>query len=472
MLIKLHCDISGVAMVYCAFPPTYLWFYLMTCSNVKATVSDGKLTLIQRLLHRKLVLRLIFVMFLLTVIRSSLEFYSTNQKGIITNAMYETKGKNGQNQGHFDMYFSMKGKYDLHPDPGEESRDACDLQTPFIPHIMHQIWQTADVPRVFLPWMRSLPKLHPEWEYWFWTTKEAELFIKLFHPQFMEIYRAQSGLFKADILRFLIMYTFGGVYADLDLHFLKAIDPWTYRTHCFLSAETFEHSYVVYRLSRPLAMITILACRPKHPFYKLLLQWLLHYNSTKDKIRFIDYVYAEYSNSTYLNSANAIPMSSKMHEDSLVLVNPNYFLPTPDLNRRTRISITCSYWTKTAEQRYVCEDRERTTLPNATNGRHREQPKPYSYSNHYWFHSNTKSTASLTNKTFIIDSLFPNRCNVTKALRALYENRKNKVNLWSLRMYVWHAIPTVIHFKDHKKDHVYPPLLLSTAMKCIYITTN
>lgn len=87
-----------------------------------------------------------------------------------------------------------------------------------IPKILHQIWlgpkrrPEAD--------MNSWRDQHPSWEYRLWT--EANL-PKLQHQALFDafhgVYHAQ-----ADILRYELLYTFGGIYIDADSRCLRPLD--------------------------------------------------------------------------------------------------------------------------------------------------------------------------------------------------------------------------------------------------------
>ena len=142
--------------------------------------------------------------------------------------------------------------------------------TPIIPHIIHQTWDTYNVPKRFVPWIESVLRYHPSWQYWFWTQKDIVLYFKRRHPEFLDLYSSYSAMiFKTDVIRYFILYDFGGVYLDLDIEVFRPLDVWTYVAPSLLTHETYIHSFLVHKnRNRPNVMTTVLASVPGHPYYK------------------------------------------------------------------------------------------------------------------------------------------------------------------------------------------------------------
>lgn len=119
------------------------------------------------------------------------------------------------------------------PIPGSEFPTIT--QTPTIPKIIHQIWiggNTEQEPPT--EFMKTWREKNPEWEYILWNEQE----IAKRYPQgirnqkrFLEM---EELCGRADILRYEILYDYGGVYIDadsvcitpLDERFLKHTDCW------------------------------------------------------------------------------------------------------------------------------------------------------------------------------------------------------------------------------------------------------
>ncbi len=156
--------------------------------------------------------------------------------------------------------------------PPEATPDQPDMSWS-IPLIIHQTWDSSAVPRTFVPWMRSWTQHHPQWQYWFWTPDDVRRLLRQRYPDFVNFYdRYPTMLQRADVMRYFVLYTFGGVYADLDMECLKPIDPLLFNRSCVFSEEPYEHVYILNRrVDDANVMNTIMACRPAHPFFKYLL---------------------------------------------------------------------------------------------------------------------------------------------------------------------------------------------------------
>lgn len=89
-----------------------------------------------------------------------------------------------------------------------------------IPKIIHQIW-IGPKP---IPWtcIDSWKDKHPTWEHKLWTEKELEPIKNL------KQYNATPNLSgKSNVLRYEILYKYGGLYVDADSVCLKPIDALT-----------------------------------------------------------------------------------------------------------------------------------------------------------------------------------------------------------------------------------------------------
>lgn len=127
-----------------------------------------------------------------------------------------------------------------------------------IPRIIHQIWLGSSVPEVYKQYMQSWIDHHPEWEYKLWTDENVHE-ITLYNQDFFDA-TANYGA-KSDILRWEILYQFGGLYVDMDYE-------------CLASFEPFHHRYDFYTGIQPLDTFMIqlgaalVGSRPGHPILK------------------------------------------------------------------------------------------------------------------------------------------------------------------------------------------------------------
>ncbi len=91
-----------------------------------------------------------------------------------------------------------------------------------IPKKLHQIWIGGPLPKKFQGLIETWKKKHPDWEYKLWTDQDLENFkFTMCRKAFNQV--ASIGA-KADILRYEILYQFGGVYVDIDFECIRPLD--------------------------------------------------------------------------------------------------------------------------------------------------------------------------------------------------------------------------------------------------------
>lgn len=125
-----------------------------------------------------------------------------------------------------------------------------------IPKKIHQIWMgEGKKPTYIKKFMDSWKKNFPEWEYILWDDDKIEktdFKVKKYFHHF------ENYTFKCDMLRFEVLYRYGGIYADTDFecirnfeHLLDNLD--------FLAAKDKE-DLVIHN--------AIMGCIPNHEFIK------------------------------------------------------------------------------------------------------------------------------------------------------------------------------------------------------------
>ena len=94
-----------------------------------------------------------------------------------------------------------------------------------IPKIIHQTWKSRDLPENYKKYSNSWKNKHPEWEYKFYDDDDCIQFMSFYYPQFLNCYNSlEIPVMKADMFRYLVLYQFGGIYADIDAECLKSVD--------------------------------------------------------------------------------------------------------------------------------------------------------------------------------------------------------------------------------------------------------
>lgn len=151
-----------------------------------------------------------------------------------------------------------------------------------IPRRIFQTWKTHTIPSTFQQWSASFDRFNPTYEHEIWDDQENQSFIETRFPWFIDAYRAYpSEIYRADAVRYFYLYTFGGIYADMDTECLKSLDGMLALGDVVLGRmgnnRSFPHSI-------PNA---IMASRPKQQFWLLVISILLHRSTMPGRPEFI-----------------------------------------------------------------------------------------------------------------------------------------------------------------------------------------
>lgn len=112
-----------------------------------------------------------------------------------------------------------------------------------VPAILHQTWKTNVIPGELRRYVASWKRFNPSWEYRFWNDSTALTLVQRDYGWFMPTFlKFRSGVERSDILRYILLHRFGGVYADLDMECLRSFTPLLARGQVFLGAEPHEHA--------------------------------------------------------------------------------------------------------------------------------------------------------------------------------------------------------------------------------------
>lgn len=141
-----------------------------------------------------------------------------------------------------------------------------------IPKIIHQIWLgKRPIPTQIQSYMQSWKTYHPDWQFILWTDEN------LIPLQNQDLYNQVEDLRqKADIVRYEVLYQYGGVYVDIDMECFKNIEPLLQEGEFFVGTE--DDFY----LSNELMAVT-----KKHDLIKELLDGL-KYSLSNDENKSID----------------------------------------------------------------------------------------------------------------------------------------------------------------------------------------
>ncbi|MCD8178554.1 MAG: hypothetical protein LUE98_14480 [Tannerellaceae bacterium] len=97
-----------------------------------------------------------------------------------------------------------------------------------IPRIIHQVWEGRTEPKIPIRLKilaESWKNQNPSWEYHLWNGDEMEDLVKTQFPDLLKRYKNfRYNVQRWDMIRYMILYHIGGVYADLDTECYKPID--------------------------------------------------------------------------------------------------------------------------------------------------------------------------------------------------------------------------------------------------------
>ncbi len=97
-----------------------------------------------------------------------------------------------------------------------------------IPHILHQVWIGDSQPTPLHELcITSLRERHASWDYVFWDNEDI-----LNHPDVAELQIASLArelgkefVKRSDLIRYVALYLYGGVYADVDVFAVGPLEP-------------------------------------------------------------------------------------------------------------------------------------------------------------------------------------------------------------------------------------------------------
>ena len=126
-----------------------------------------------------------------------------------------------------------------------------------IPKIIHQIWLgKRPIPKQILGYMESWKQKHPSWRFILWTDEN----VFCLYNQFVYL-KMNNVRQKADLLRYEILYRYGGVYVDIDMECIQNIEPLIENEEFFVGTE--DNFYYSNEL---------MGCVPHHALMKELVE--------------------------------------------------------------------------------------------------------------------------------------------------------------------------------------------------------
>ncbi|CAL5227917.1 g10962 [Coccomyxa viridis] len=136
-----------------------------------------------------------------------------------------------------------------------------------IPAVVHQTWKTTEVPEQWQAARQSCIDMHPSFHFRLWTDEDARALIARDLPELLPTFDSYPfNIQRADAIRYVLLYKFGGFYMDLDIECHKPMDA--LRAYPFIMPQT-----------RPVGFSNdFFASTPGHPFVRKLLDALPSWN--------------------------------------------------------------------------------------------------------------------------------------------------------------------------------------------------
>lgn len=93
------------------------------------------------------------------------------------------------------------------------------------PKRIFQTWKDKTPPKKMAYWAETWRSNNPDYEYVLWDDADNRRFVAEKFPWFLPTYESYDKEIKrADAIRYMFLYTYGGIYADLDFECLKPFD--------------------------------------------------------------------------------------------------------------------------------------------------------------------------------------------------------------------------------------------------------
>lgn len=95
-----------------------------------------------------------------------------------------------------------------------------------IPKKIFQTWKEKTISNnVLLKWQKSWINFNPTFEYTLWDDNDNRNFVQTKFPELLEHFDAYTKtICRADAIRYMYLYEYGGIYADLDFECIKSFD--------------------------------------------------------------------------------------------------------------------------------------------------------------------------------------------------------------------------------------------------------
>ncbi|KAL4235344.1 hypothetical protein ACF0H5_006979 [Mactra antiquata] len=184
---------------------------------------------------------------------------------------------------------------------------------------------------------------------------------------------------KKDFVRYVALYEYGGVYADLDTVCLRNLDRVLNKYSCVFTPEPFEHATLFYNTE---FMVTnsIMFCSAKHPYIKQLMYALPKFAHFSVDIDSTGPLLQTYLLSSYLKAFYARNLTDE-HKEGVYIPSDVYFQSEIDIKRFKEFRRFCNNFD---HLNYIGKKGCATFVKRGMV--HRRQ-SPYTFTKHAFYHT-------------------------------------------------------------------------------------
>jgi len=94
-----------------------------------------------------------------------------------------------------------------------------------ISKIIWQTWKNYQVPDKWRSSPESIKRFCPDWEYRLTSDQDNLKFVQEEFPEYLPLYLSfDREIYRVDMVRYLLLYKYGGVYLDLDLELIRPLE--------------------------------------------------------------------------------------------------------------------------------------------------------------------------------------------------------------------------------------------------------
>jgi mannosyltransferase OCH1-like enzyme len=125
-----------------------------------------------------------------------------------------------------------------------------------IPRIIHQTYRdNHSIPYQWQQASNSCRTLHSNYQYKFWTDEEGRRLIEKVFPCLLSTFDSYPyNIQRADVIRLVVLYVYGGIYLDFDIICLKSLE------------QLLHYEFILPRTTPVGLSNDLIISKPKHPF--------------------------------------------------------------------------------------------------------------------------------------------------------------------------------------------------------------